>query len=314
MLEKGVVRHLVSRGANLSARDAREESPLVLAAGGGHLSVVQFLLTLGDVVDVTEVGVEWDGVGTTAEEAAVLGGYREVVRVLKIAAEKPPVVSAAEATDMLRWMPEHVSFDLGAVQFLLGAGADLDPETFNSDDFDWTEELLDEEAYMLLIEKGARIPPFKRQHVMLSAVQSGWMRLLDHLLSTGLQVNQRVGIPSGERLGPAHEEEYFLHVAYRLSSLAVVQRLVSWGADVNLMNREGKTTLDFVDERGRADTRDLLENRGGMKGMDMARDWLLREYDSEDASEDEGDEDEDEDGEGEEGGESESDGEGGGGE
>lgn len=77
-----IVRFLVLKGANLTARNEAGQTVLHLAAERGHEGVIEHALTQGEGGDA-KAFIEWvDDQGLTALHRAAAGGHEECVRVL----------------------------------------------------------------------------------------------------------------------------------------------------------------------------------------------------------------------------------------
>lgn len=114
------VKSMVSRGANLSAREPKcGATALHVAAANGHLQMVGFLLGRGANVD------ERDFSGASALVYAAYAGKAEVVQRLLDAGADPNLVSKAAPTPLLASLQ---SGSETTVRVLLVHGASLDAQ------------------------------------------------------------------------------------------------------------------------------------------------------------------------------------------
>jgi ankyrin repeat protein len=113
-----VVRTLLAKGANIDAEDARGRTALHLASRGGHVDVVRLLLARSADVTVK------DADGRTALHLASIGGYTEVVRLLL---EVEGIdVNASDADEWTALLHAEHRRRHAVTALLVGAGADLD--------------------------------------------------------------------------------------------------------------------------------------------------------------------------------------------
>lgn len=119
----GLVRQLVSQGADVTKPDAAGEPPLLIAALEGHADVVAVLLDHGSDIEIRNKH------GLTALHAAAYAGNLDVVKLL---VEKGALVN--DTHNFYKMSPLHASAEEGhadVVAYLIAHQADIEAKERN---------------------------------------------------------------------------------------------------------------------------------------------------------------------------------------
>jgi ankyrin repeat protein len=282
-----IVRILVQRGADLDAEDARGRTALHLSSRGGHVDVVRLLLEVEESrllldeevnidvqdatewtplhlasrrghVDVVRLLLDWsadvtakDGAGRTALHHASIAGHVDVVRIL-LASEGIDV----DASDRREWTPllraeRHHRHAVTAL--LVGAGAVLD---WFDDEMEtvlgWAIARGDMKSVRRLVALGAAVTG-EYIHYLHRACAAGNVELVRLLLEREKDDKKR-------KLDREDEDGWTpLHHAEHNGHHAVTELLAGAGADMDAVNGQWRTVLDWaIARRDEASIRRLI--------------------------------------------------------
>ena len=222
-----VAQWLLDIGADASAEDDDDKTPLHLAAAKGRLEVVQILL--GHSMDVN-VTAALDN-HTPLHEASQ-GGHLDVVRLL--------IQNGADIGSDLQKLLLLASWSRSAetVQFFIWLGADVNAR----DESDWTplhvaSSMACDETVRILIEHGADINARDQNHMtpLHLASSMGYAQTVQLLIELGLDVNARDGSHSTP-----------LHLASSDVHGETMRILIEHGADVHARDQNQSTALHVV--------------------------------------------------------------------
>ena len=244
----GVMRYLVRLGASVEATDDDGATALHLAAGAGHLDVVEYL--------VEEQGLDvaaTNDAGDTALDVAAAEGHTAVVAYLE------PLAAVAEPEEVAR-TPEEAraaldrlgiryweqtfrdsaaAGNLAVVKLFVDAGKDVNG---------WKLHLAARSGHLevvqYLVEQGADVG------TLHGAAHFGHLSIVKFLVAQGANVN---AVNNGTAL----------HNAASSGNLAVVRYLVEQGADVNATNDWGGTARSLAEKEGHTEVVAYLESVGG---------------------------------------------------
>ncbi|KAM3557837.1 hypothetical protein ARSEF4850_004902 [Beauveria asiatica] len=255
----GVVERLLSAGAvvNTAATRFSGQTALQAASGGGHLHVVKCLLGAGADVNATAV----DFTGLTPLQAASKSGHIEVVDRLLLS--RAGVDATALDGDVLTPLQAASSGGyLQVVECLLAAGADVNA---TAADLKGSTALqaasggghLD--VVKCLLSAGADVNAIAADSEGLTALQAasdgGHIEVVKRLLRAGARVNATAAFPLRVTA---------LQAASDRGHVEVVKRLLHAGADVNTATSKygGRTALQMASNRGHLKIVELLLGAG----------------------------------------------------
>lgn len=227
------------------------DQPLTLAAAGGHLDAVQYLLNHSARLDSTPIAgmrapVQADYSMTnlslrrmvlghrrprTALRTAILGGHTDVVRLL-LQPENRPETGSLEYFRAMLAAASAGRLDL-AEALLEATGQDWST-------FDW----------LSFEPEGLSV----RNFMMWIAVARDRIEFVDFLLSTGIEVNR-----FKDRFGNYHGT--LEHAAVK-GHIRMVRFLIERGADVELGGVNNRFPVRLAAERGQEEVVDLLIQHG----------------------------------------------------
>ena len=144
------VRKLLARGDSPDARSQVHDSPLALAARGGHVAVIEELVRAGADVDRAAGWVRMTPLMRSAE-----AGHLEAVRMLLELGADPHLRNSRGETCLIH----AAKFDVpDVVRFLLAAGAPVNDVSRAGDDFTELErELVEGRTALMSAALGGRI-------------------------------------------------------------------------------------------------------------------------------------------------------------
>ena len=268
-----MVRLLLDRGANAGylnpnyAQGMEAATPLMYAAGKGHVETVKLLLARGAEVDGRTKG-------GTALMRAVRFGRGEIVRLLlaagadvnaRDAGENSVLMLAAPATYRVgEWPDERVEVDparIETLRLLLGRGADVNAKNHEGETPLMRADLA--EVVKLLAARGADVNAKNQrgQTAFLLRVQDDF-KVAEALVGSGADVNEKDGWGDTalisalyDHSNPQMTPEYVQAKVERLLSLAK-------NIDVNAQNEKGETALMRAVRLGNIEVIRLLLSRG----------------------------------------------------
>jgi ankyrin repeat protein len=227
------VQSLLAAGANPNAKNSIKkggwDTPLRMAAGGGHLSCVRALLNAG-----ADPNLATGGLGVTALMAAASDGHLEIVHALLEAKANPNAVADQGVTALtcagLTKNPElfrmllKAGADPNARSKMIGGGTML-IQAAGKDELEIVRALLAAGADQNATDD-------KGETALLAAAREGHVEVTQALLAAGADPNTR-----------DKEGTPVLGVAAFKAKEEVVSALLKAGADINASDRDGVTAL-----------------------------------------------------------------------
>ncbi len=241
-----IAKVLVDAGADVNLKSTHGYAPLFVAVKTKHKLVVDYLLSKGARID------EKNGPnGLTALYKACFDGSFDIATVL-VDAEAYVNLKSTEG-----YAPLFVAVQnkhKPVVEYLLSNGARIDEK--NGPDgltalykacangsLDIATVLVDAEADINVKDEFGFTPFY-------SAVQNKHIPVIKYLLSKGARID--------EKNGPY--DDTALNRACVIGSLEIVKILVNAGADINAVNKQGKSPLDFAVEKNHQSIVDYLKS------------------------------------------------------
>ncbi|RSL47884.1 hypothetical protein CEP53_009746 [Fusarium sp. AF-6] len=230
-----IVSFLLDYGANPNAVSSYGTSPLHCAANGGHLSIVNLLLKRGDVDPLKSTCHGW----TALHHAAFMGHSRVVDLLL----QDDRVRSTSSLQDNHGWSVLHLavhSRDLATVRILLDKSTIEDPQALVDESGLTAEEWLDR-GPTSHSQKAINDLAFSKSRCcravteLRDAVAIDNVSLIRFLLKSGHSIN---GMNSGKRTA--------LYYAAKKSMHSIMDLLLGWGADPNILPTGRKSWEEFI--------------------------------------------------------------------
>ncbi|MCK4817176.1 ankyrin repeat domain-containing protein, partial [bacterium] len=296
-----IVKILLDQGAAVNVQDNRGYSPLMNAAHNGHAAIAELLLEWGVEVDLKNknnggtalyfaaqqgnldsvelllkngagVNLQSYDKGTALHVAAQLG-HNNVVKLLL---ENGASLNARNGEGMTALMLAVYYNHKDIVQFLLSKGADINiKDEGGRIALDDAKELGYKDIENLLNSfktdnrGGQSSSPIgffqsKKAKNLVDAVRSGKLRVVRKLLEQGADPNV---FEPNDNLG------YPLHYALN-ESPEMVQLLIDFGADINVMGRGGATPLAKTQSRGLSGVAAVLRSAGAELHSSQDEFWM----------------------------------------
>ena len=233
----GVVKYLVSQGANIEAKNIRGKTPLYKAAEQGHLEVVRYLVSQGANIEAKD---DW---GWTPLCQAAVGGYLEIVKYL--------VSQGAKINTICRnFSGKETALDLAkeyrhwkVAQYLASQGGPSGRKVEElSCDLNQYAERGDLKGVKKAIASGANVR-YKcgGSTALHKAAQNGHLKIVKYLISKRIFADIDIRDNTGDTP---------LHRAVASGHLNIVKYLVSKGANPCAKRSTGDTPLHYAVRQG----------------------------------------------------------------
>ena len=241
-----VVKALINKGANINITDNAGVTPLMSAAGRGHLTTVQTLLSVPGI-DINAKSF----IGKTALHMAADYGKDEVVKTL---INRGANINITDNDGLTPLMSATLLGHLTTVQALLSApGIDINAKSLiGKTALQTAADYGKYEFVKALINKGANINITDNAGVtpLISAAGWGHLTTVQALLSVpGIDMNAK------SLMGATA-----LHMAARFGKDEVVKALINKGANVNITDNVGMTPLMTATLQGHLTTIQALSS------------------------------------------------------
>ena len=222
----GIMQLLVRLGATVDATDDEGNTALHLAAGAGHLDVVEYLVEELEL----DVAATNDG-GATALDLAAAEGHREVVAYLE-----------SVAAEEVARTPEEARAELDSLGIAYTADAFIDSAVAGN-----------LEAVQLFVQSGMEIDAANifGGNALHGAVGRGHLEMVKYL------------VEQGASLTTTTHRRTALNVAAFWGHLEMVKYLVEQGASLTATNYYGYTAKDLASGNGHTEVVAYLESVGG---------------------------------------------------
>ena len=253
----GAVKKLVSEGTPIDKTKRGDVTALHMAALGGHVEMVEWLLDNGANINARTLSQPGYPGAETPLYLAVAAGRTSVVDLLVRRGAKLNLKSS-DGTSALA--EASGAGHTAIVSLLVDNGADLNPRgDFSPLFLAINARQLDIAKY--LISRGARIdaktPPYKGS-LLMSAAGSKWIDGLELLLQLGADVNYQdetgmtalhwgvLGFASRSTTWDLTNKRKKAVIVEPESAIPIVKRLLDAGAQSDIRNRDGFTAREYA--------------------------------------------------------------------
>jgi ankyrin repeat protein len=226
--QEHVIKHLLSSGADINRLCTESKSPLTFAAANGHSNLVKFLLSRNPDLFRTRVFIN------EIQQETFLGDYfkKDILNALfkQIGSNKDLFSIALNATgvgdiDTLKILID-IGFDINSLD---EAGRTILDVAVQENQYD-TVVWLEKNGHSLDIENNGTSP-------INQAAANGYINIVKFLLEKGVDPNL----------------SYPLHMACSWKQKEIIKLLISYGADINLIDDDDYSPLTLVATQEKVD-------------------------------------------------------------
>lgn len=249
------INFLVANKANINQREEWGYTALMLAAKRGKANAVKALIKAGADLNIQDYDRGYEGCkGYTALMYAVEKKHNDIVKILIDAGAN---VNIENKSDRNALYCAYEKYNKDAMKLLLAAGAN--PNTiYNS----WEHEpLLFQTIYenqpdiaKLLIDAGADVNFKDKDGNSVLTLAVNRSEKIAEMLLNNKDININVQYP--------YDQSTPLHVAANKGNIKLVKLLLSKGANVNAVDKDGETPLREAAKGGNIDTVKYLIEKG----------------------------------------------------
>lgn len=252
-----VVRELLEMGENANLTENDGTTPLIISCDKGNNHICELLLRYG--ADANKYAMPN---GETPLTIASAKGHMQIVRLLIDNGADVNLVRKNDGWTPLMVATEEENKDL--VEYLLDKGAGVnhrDPISV------WTALMVacaggNEEIVELLLNHGAAVNRDTLENsgtVLMAASAGGFVPVVELLINHKARVNEQ-RTDTGETA---------LIVAAARGHEQVVKILIDNGAELNLIEQNDKTALDYSLEQGHLEISTILKGAGAKRGDEL---------------------------------------------
>ena len=222
-------------------------TPLYLAAWKGHFETAELLIANGADVNAKKKN------GVTPLHYAA---NKEIAELLIAKSADVNAKDENGRTPLL--IAVQIRSHMEVVELLIAKGGDVNAmDIIGRTPLDWVNQLNPPQTADLLRKHGGKTgEELKAERALLNAAFKGNIEAVKKHLDDGVDVN---AMWDATEMTP-------LHSAARLGHIKIVELLVAEGGDVNAMDNDDQTPLDFSIRNKRTETADLLRKHGGKSG------------------------------------------------
>ncbi|KAL9596193.1 MAG: hypothetical protein Q9179_004702 [Wetmoreana sp. 5 TL-2023] len=255
------IKILLDRGANIEAKSGSDDPPLHVAASEGHTDAIKILLDRGANIEAK------NSLDDTPLHVAALGGHADAIRTLL---DRGGNIEAKNSTDIT---PLHNAAKRGyteVVRVLLSHGADIEAvDEEGTTPLHLAAHLGRSETVRVLLDIGANLAVSDHTGYtsLHTAASNGHLEtvilLLEHLRDDTVLRDSDIDLTAALAIWSNSKtflmETTPLHLAAEGHHRDVIDYLLRHGADVNIRDGCGLTSLDYV--RSNEDLLNLMTDK-----------------------------------------------------
>ncbi len=229
----------------VQTKDSHNNTPLHIAAIGGHLEVVRYLLDAGADINAG------DNENSSAIVNACLRGHLDIVKLM---VERGASVTMADENLMTPLHFAALGGNVEIIGLLLDRGADINAaNSFGTTPLMNAAGRQPVEAVELLVQRGADVEVQTNlgQSVLASAARGGSVQICETFIAAGADVNDTDSLNSTPMIEAA-----------RRGRSEIVDLLVQHDASVNVANSSGTTPLHNAARHGHGSVASILIKKG----------------------------------------------------
>ena len=249
----GIARSLLNAGANVGAANGEENTPLMEASKGGHLTIVTMLLGKGANANAT------NAVGLTALMFSISGRVAAVTNALL--ATDTVEVNAVDGSGRSALMLAAQATRSDMMKMLIEVGADVNlADRLGLTALMRVANRNGLACVRLLIAAGVEVEPQNRSGItsLMFASYNGFLEIVAELVTKGNADVNTVGTPFNGRITA-------LSRAVSANRSTVVQYLITSGADVNFVDGTERSMLAIAVLKGYWAVEGMLREAGATR-------------------------------------------------
>jgi ankyrin repeat protein len=253
-----LVKLLLHRGAKLKIFTSQGHTPLMRALVNGKHSTAQLLIDLGDDLLAKDIN------GGTCVHYAVLAGFDDIlVQCLRAGVDASAICHLDKDICALHICAEKGTLE--TLRILIEAGADINPDEVESHPIKGAIDSGNAEMVKAMLAQGALVNLDQKGTLLLEAILVGNENVVKELLKS-----EQFDVNAGMMLRPEDSPTFALHIAAERGFVAIMEVLLSSGANVDAVKANGDTALCCACQANQPETVRALLKAGANVDLGMA--------------------------------------------